>query len=107
MDEDVTPPTLEVWNDDALAVAAEKVKALRALFANQIFIQPDGLHLRMSFGEMVGGDPLFHTAFVVPNGDALAFGQLMVSMAQKSIDQQVEAMKQAIAASPVAEENGK
>lgn len=106
MDEQNTPPQAKMWDEAELAVSAEKAKLLQALFANQLFVQPDGLHLRMSFGERVGGEAMFHTAFVVPNSDALSFGQLLVSMAESAINQQVDAMKQAFAPAPQDEANG-
>lgn len=91
------PTSFGDWDQERLVNAAEKSKFLRALFTNQLFVQPDGKHLRMSFGERVEGDPLFHTCIVVPNSDALEFGQLLVAMAQSSIEQQLAAMKQMLA----------
>ena len=85
------------WDQERLLNAAEQSKFLRALFTNQLFVQPDGLHLRLSFGERVEGEPLFHTCIVVPNSDALEFGQLLVSMAQAGVDQQLAVMKQMLA----------
>ena len=82
------------WDHEKLLNAAEKSKLLRALFTNQLFVQPDGLHLRLNFGESVEGEPFFHTSLVVPNSDALVFGQLLVSMAQAGVEQQITAMKQ-------------
>ena len=90
-------PPIGEWDAQQLAEAGEKTKALRALFANQLFVQPDGRHLRLSFGERVLSEPLFHTAFVVPNSDALEFGHLLVRLAQFAIDQQMADMKQALA----------
>lgn len=73
--------------------AAQKAKQLRALFANRIFIQPDGLHLRMTFGERVGSESFYHASIVVPNADALEFGRLIVSMAETAITNQTEYLK--------------
>jgi len=89
-----TTPSFGAWNQESLVSAAEKSKFLRALFTNQLFVQPDGQHLRMSFGERVEGEPLFHTCIVVPNSDALEFGQLLVKMAQAGLDQQMAAIKE-------------
>lgn len=71
---------------ERLADSEAKSKLLRAMFTNRIFVQPDGLHLRMTFGERVGTEDLFHTSIVVPNGDALMFGKLIVDMAEKSLN---------------------
>ena len=103
---DETTPPLVTWDADALAAAGEKTKSLHALFANQLFVQPDGLHLRISLGERVGGEAQFHSSFVIPNGDALQFGQLLVSMAEAAINQQVEGVKQAFAAHTEEAPNG-
>ena len=84
------------WDAQVLAEAAEQSKTLRALFVNQLFVQPDGRHLRLTFGERVQGEPIFHTSFVVPNSDALEFGELVVKMAQAALDQQMAEMKQAL-----------
>jgi hypothetical protein len=65
-----------------------KAKQLRALFCNKILIQPDGLHLRMTLGESVAGENLFHTSIVVPNGDAMEFGLLIAKMANEAIQRQ-------------------
>lgn len=97
IEEDETQPPLGNWDQDRLADAAEKAKALRALFANQLYVQPDGQHLRLAIGERVSGEPIFHTALVVPNADALEFGELIVKMAQAGLDQQIAAMKQMLA----------
>ena len=64
----------------------EASRLLRGLFTNRIFIQPDGLHLRINLGEIVGGNAVYHTAIVVPNADALQFGELLVRMARESIE---------------------
>lgn len=69
--------------------AQDKAKALRALFSNRIFAQPDGLHLRLSFGEWVQDETVYHTAIVVPNEQALEMGKLLVSMATASIENQI------------------
>jgi hypothetical protein len=95
--QELTETSFGNWDHDRLLNAAEKSKFLRALFTNQFFVQPDGQHLRMSFGERVDGEPLFHTCIVVPNSDALEFGQLLVAMAQNSIEHQLAAMKQMLA----------
>jgi hypothetical protein len=61
--------------------AQEKTKQLRALFANRVYIQPDGKHLRISFGERVADEDLYHSAIVVPLEEALQIGELMTRMA--------------------------
>lgn len=90
---DDTPPEPIVLDHGDLEDAAAKAKLVRALFANRIFIQPDGLHLRMTFGERVGGESFYHASIVVPNADALEFGKLIVSMAETAIATQTEYMK--------------
>jgi hypothetical protein len=106
LENDDTPdPTSPTWDAAALAASVEKVRLLRALFANQIFVQPDGLHLRMSFGERVNGEALYHSSIVVPNSDALEFGQLIVRLAQEATDRQFEMMKQTFAAKAQGENN--
>ena len=96
-EENSTPALPGMWDQERLQNAAEKSKANRALFTNQLFVQPDGLHLRMSFGERVEGEPFFHTAFVVPNSDALEFGQLLVAMAQAALERNIADTRQALA----------
>lgn len=78
--------------------AAAKAKLIRALFSNRIFIQPDGLHLRMTFGERVGNESFYHASIVVPNGDALEFGRLIVLMAETAIANQTEVLKSVFSA---------
>lgn len=81
----------------SLADAAEKSKLSHGMFSNRIFIQPDGMHLRMTFGERIGLDSLFHSSIVVPNSDALEFGQLITKMAQAALDAHFEFMKKTVA----------
>jgi hypothetical protein len=69
--------------------AEDQSKKLHALFVNRVFVQQDGEHLRMSFGEKVGDDTIYHTSIVVPNADALAFGELIHRMARAGIDHQL------------------
>lgn len=88
---------LEARLEDERWEAGEASKKLNALFANRIFVQPDGLHLRITFGERVGDEGVFHTSVVVPNADALEFGRLILQMAEASIENQVEFYRQAIA----------
>jgi hypothetical protein len=83
---DAPPPEEDA--DWELYDAQEKAKALRALFSNRVFVQPDGLHLRISFGERVGDETVYHTAMVIPHGEALEFGRLLMNMATASLEQQ-------------------
>jgi hypothetical protein len=77
--------------------AEDQSKKLHAMFCNRIFIQPDGLHLRITFGEKVGEESVYHSTIMVPNGDALAFGKLLVNMAQASLDNQIAFYRLALA----------
>lgn len=77
--------------------AQEKAKKLQALFCNRAFVQPDGLHLRMSLGEWVGDETLYHTAVVIPHANALELGKLLVQMAEASINQQIDHLRTALA----------
>lgn len=85
------------WTPEQLADSAAKAAKTNALFSNRIFIQPDGLHLRMTFGEQTGDNSIYHTSIVVPNSDALAYGQLIVRMAEAGIAQQAAFWRQQFA----------
>jgi len=90
-DEPVAPTQAELDKADAAA------KELSAFFCNRIFIQPDGVHLRMTFGERIGDDSKYHFSIVVPNADAVEFGRLISEMAQAAVERQVEQMRAAFA----------
>lgn len=78
-----TDPLLNVTEAD-LASA----RKLRGLFTDRIYIQPhgDGMHLRINFGEVVGGAAEYHTAIVVSSTEAVEFAELMHRMALLSIE---------------------
>lgn len=86
--------------------AQSKAKELRALFSNRVFVQPDGAHLRVSFGERVGDETLYHTAMVIPNREALELGDLLVSMATASLEQQWQNVRRAIASEEARDPEG-
>jgi hypothetical protein len=94
LNDDLEKPPPYEFSDatvDQLSLAEAKSKELRAFFSNRIYVQRDGLHLRMTFGERVGGDDLYHFSIVVPNGDAFMMGNLITEMAQASLVAQAEA----------------
>lgn len=62
-----------------------QARSIRALFSNRVYARSDGLHLRITFGESVDGEAMYHTSLVVPLGDALAFGQLITSLSETGI----------------------
>jgi hypothetical protein len=82
------PPQEEV--DWEILDAQEKVKQLRALFATRIFVQPLGEQLRISFGDRVSDETVWHTSIVVPLAEALQYGELLTRMASESIDRQLD-----------------
>ena len=55
-------------------------KQLKALFANRAYVDPDGKHLRISFGERVGDEDAFHTTVVMPLEEAYELGDLLTRM---------------------------
>lgn len=57
-------------------------RKLRGLFTDRIYVQPhiDGMHLRINFGEVVGGEAQYHTAIVVSSSEALEFADLIHRM---------------------------
>lgn len=105
MDEDQPVEQLDAEASD-LADSLEKTKLLRAMFSNRIIIQPDGLHLRMTFGERVGSESLFHYSIVVPNSDALEFGRLITRMAETAIEAQILHIKTFLADGSEGEASG-
>lgn len=71
--------------DHDLYDAQEKAKALKALFATRVYVEPDGEHLRVTMGERVGDENIYHTALVIPLESALEFGRLLVKMAEAGV----------------------
>lgn len=61
----------------------DAARALRGLYTDRCFVQVGTGHLRVNFGEIVGGAAVYHTAVVVPTLDAWSFGQLLMEMAEK------------------------
>jgi len=87
-------PAGEEPDDWALWEALDQTKKLPTRFANRIFISPDGQHLRISFGEQIKDDAVYHTALIVPGGEALEMGRLLLRMAQANVDFQVAHLRQ-------------
>ncbi|HET6940574.1 MAG TPA: hypothetical protein VFH89_00280 [Sphingomicrobium sp.] len=58
----------------------EKTKQLRGLFANRAYVDPDGKHLRISFGETVGDEDVYHSTVVMPLEEAYELGELLMRM---------------------------
>ena len=63
----------------------EKTKQLKGLFANRAYVDPDGKHLRISFGEKVGDEDLYHTAVVMPLEEAYELGELLIRMSHAGL----------------------
>lgn len=63
-------------------------RKLRGLFTDRIYVQQhgDGMHLRINFGEIVGGDAEYHTAIVVTSSDALEFAELIHRMGLMAVE---------------------
>lgn len=68
-------------------------RTLKGLYTNRCFVQVGNGHLRVNFGEIVGGEAVYHTAVVVPTIDAWSFGQLLMEMAEKQIAAEAPAAK--------------
>lgn len=73
--------------------AGDQTKKLPARFANRMFVSPEGQHLRIAFGEKIAEDNVYHTALVVPNGEALEMAKLLFNMAQTSVNAQVHHLR--------------
>lgn len=52
--------------------------------------------MRITFGERVGEDSVYHTSIVVPNADAIEFGRLVLRMAEAGFENQMSFYRQAI-----------
>ncbi|MGB3469920.1 MAG: hypothetical protein WBA51_03750 [Erythrobacter sp.] len=77
------PPFSE--EDAQLQDAARQSEQIRGFFANQIFVQPSGGQLRLTFGEIINGRAVYHTSLVVPDEVALNFGKLIQEVAETSL----------------------
>lgn len=66
----------------------ESSRKLRGLFTDRIYVQPhgDGMHMRINFGEVVGGETQYHTAIVVSSANAVEFASLIHRLAVVSIN---------------------
>jgi len=82
----------------------EKTKALRALFSNRAFVDPDGKHLRVSFGERVGDEDVYHTAVVIPLEEAYQLGDLLVRMSTAGLGQMWQQIRSSLASEQAAPE---
>lgn len=80
-------PSEDEGFDHELYAAHEQVKKLRGLFANRIYVAPDGKHLRISFGERIGDEDVFHTSIVMPLEEAYQSGELLLRMATSHLEQ--------------------
>ena len=94
-DEQDAEATSRRATQEELDDAEEKSKALPGMFANRIFVSPDGMHLRISFGERIGTESIFHSTIVVPNMDAIEFGRLIMRMAEAGYETQKAFFRQA------------
>lgn len=77
--------------------AQEKSKALNPLFSNRIYAQPIGRNLRLSFGERIGEETVFHTSIVMPLEEALQTGDLLLRMANAGLSAQLQEFREIIA----------
>lgn len=83
----------------------EKTKALRALFSNRAFVDPDGKHLRISFGERVGDEDVYHTSVVIPLEEAYQLGDLLLRMSTAGLGQMWEQIRLTLASEKAAPES--
>jgi len=86
-----------------LLEAQEKSKQLRPLYANRVYVEPFGKTLRISFGERIGGEQIFHTAVVMTFEDALETGDLITRLATANLGAMWDQIRQAIEAEKAAE----
>lgn len=77
--------------------AQEKSKLLKPVFANRVYVEPMGRNLRISFGERIGTEAVFHSTIVMPLEEALETGDLLFRMANAGMGAQVEEFRQRIA----------
>lgn len=114
-DEAVTPPTItytaplpepepesepEAKDDESFALweAQDQTKQLPARFATRLYVTPEGQHIRIAFGERIDDETVYHTALVLPAGEALQMAQLLARIAGASVDQQIEMNRYHLAA---------
>ena len=98
MEED--EPVEDYWED------REAAKKINGIYANRIFVQPlgDGM-VRINLGEVIDEDRSYHTAAVVTAHQAVAFAQIIYSIATSVIEADRQAMAVAAeAAAKFAEE---
>ena len=98
LEDEIARQEAEDERDLLLQDAQEKAKLLRPLFSNRLFVLPDGKHLRVSFGERVGDEDIFHTALVIPLEEAQQFADLIFRMSQAGLTQMWDQLRAAIAA---------
>ena len=81
--------------------AEHKVKQLHAYFSDRIFVQPNGRFLRISFGERVGDETIYHSAISVPVEEAMEFGSLLARMAHANWEAMLRYYRNVVAESDV------
>jgi hypothetical protein len=57
--------------------AEEQSKKFHALFVNRAFVKAEGRHMRITFGESVGGENIYHNSIVMTVEDAYELGKLL------------------------------
>lgn len=78
----------------------DKTKQLKGLFANRAYIDPDGKHLRISFGEHIGDEDVYHSAVVMPLEEAYELGELLTRMGAAGLQVMWERQKGFLADNP-------
>lgn len=81
----------ELWD------AQDQTKKLAARFANRLYVSPEGQNIRVVFGERIKDESLFHTALVIPVGDALEMAHLLMKLASAAADLQLRNLREYVA----------
>jgi hypothetical protein len=92
--------------DWELLDAQEKSKQLKPLFTNRIYAEPVGRNLRISFGERIGEETVFHSSIVMPLEEALQAGDLLFRMAHAGLAAQMDEYRKLIAEADKSRPNG-
>ncbi|HEX6374999.1 MAG TPA: hypothetical protein VFZ91_04695 [Allosphingosinicella sp.] len=95
--------TAQAEEDYELWDAQDQSKKLRATFATRLYVEPAGEHLRLSFGERISDETVYHTALVVPAETAIEMAQLIYRLGTGAVDAKMDRLQKSMAANAQAD----
>ena len=64
-----------------------RIQSVLPISTTRVLVQIEGSNLRINFGNIVGGEPVYHAAIVVSAKEALGYASLINTFAERAIEQ--------------------